>query len=94
MSRFSKYQGSFAPHYVYLINEQELEILGGGDWYSWYDRGETPEPIAEETRAQAEAIATEFGMRITDSYGRWEGYSEYTPDPGDISHFDWEPINV
>lgn len=93
MSRFSKYQGSFAPHDVYLINEQELEILGGGDWYSWDDR-KMSEPPDEETQAKAERIAKEFGMRITNMEGRWKGWGEMTPDPGDISHFDWEPINV
>jgi hypothetical protein len=80
-TRFEKYAESY---HVYEIDENELVLTGGGDFY---DR--TNPEIDDETWAEARRIAEEFGMVITRGHGEWQGWSEYTPDPGDLSVFEW-----
>lgn len=70
---------------IYKIDNTKLELYGGGSFYDNPD-----EEIDESTKARAAELAAKYNMVITDSYGKWEGWSEYTPDPGDVSVFIWE----
>ncbi len=70
---------------IYEISNTKLKLHGGG---SFYDNPN--EEIDEPTRARAAELAAKYNMVITDSYGNWEGWSEYTPEPGDVSVFIWE----
>lgn len=72
-------------YHVYTIDEDELVLTGGGDFY---DTGEGAE-VDEETKAEAQALADKYGMVIDSSHGTWQGWSEYSPDPGDLSVFKW-----
>lgn len=67
------------------ISMEQLVLRGGGDFF---DGSGDPDPD-DETRAEAERIAALFEMEITHSAGAWWGYSEMTPDPGDVSIFQW-----
>ena len=70
--------GSFE---VVQITDQQLVLSGGGDFY---DSSTVSRPDSE-TWLRAENIAARCGMRITDAHGDGWGYSEMTPDPGDVS---------
>lgn len=82
--RFSEDRGKY---HIHTIGEEDLELVGGGDFYDLKTDDCHPD---EETMAEAHKLAEKYGKVITDSWGRWEGYSEYTPDPGDISCFYWK----
>lgn len=69
---------------VESIGESELVLRGGGDFYDF--RGAPPDT---ETCLRASEIVTACGMRILSGHGEWYGWSEYTPDPGDVSVFTW-----
>lgn len=71
------------PYHVHDCTEDHLILVGGGDFY---DHGEVPD---EETQAEARKIAESVGKVIIDGHGEWRGWSEYTPDPGDVSVFTW-----
>jgi hypothetical protein len=71
-------------YHVVSINEDQLVLEGGGDFY--YDDKGTPDG---NTRDEAERLAKKYNMVITGSRGEWWSYSEYTPDPGNVSIFDW-----
>jgi hypothetical protein len=71
-------------YHVYEIDEDHLTLTGGGDFYN-DGAGE----VDEETWSEARALAEKYGMEITSGRGYWSGWSEYTPDPGDISVFEW-----
>lgn len=79
---------------VELIDETQLVLRGGGSFHSRPEDPDTYGPPSDgpdaETTSKAESIAATFGMKITSSHGSWWGYSEYTPDPGDVSVFNWE----
>lgn len=72
---------------IYEIGEDRLVLMGGGDFY---ENGDS-EPD-DDTRQKARELAEKYGMEIVSSSGGWWGYSEYTPDPGDVSIFTWRPI--
>lgn len=80
----------YETHYkygIYEINDSVLILHGGGDFYESYgSRNMMPDSDAQE---KARKIAEECGKHITNSEGAWYGYSEYTPDPGDVSIFYW-----
>ena len=69
---------------VVEIGDDRLVLNGGGDFYE-SDDGD----VDEGTWARAREIAKRFGMTITSAHGEWWGWSEYTPDPGDVSVFAW-----
>lgn len=83
MSKFDKYKGDYN---VVRINDAGLELRGGGDFYPG---GGEPD---KETWDLAKTIAADLGMRITYGEGRWDGWTEYTPDAGDVSVFTWESV--
>jgi hypothetical protein len=86
MSRFEdEERQDFGP--VVEIDEMAVVLRGGGDYYN----GDTSE-IDDETWAKARAIASKYDMEITSASGAWWGYSEYTPDPGDVVVFQWRPV--
>ena len=80
--RFAADRGKY---HILRIDESCLELAGGGDFYENADA----EPDAE-TWETARELAERHGMRITSAHGEWEGWSEYSPDPGDVSVFKWE----
>jgi hypothetical protein len=82
MSRFSESASDYGA--VVEIGESRLVLHGGGDFF---DEDLIPD---DETRAAAQQLADKYGMVITNMRGSWWGYSEYTPDPGNVSVFDWE----
>ena len=69
---------------VESIGEDQLVLHGGGDFYN----GDEVTPDANTT-ARAYELAAKYGKRITSMRGAWWGYSEWTPDPGDVSIFEW-----
>jgi hypothetical protein len=71
---------------VVEIDEGHLVLRGGGDFTSGAPADSEPD---EATRARATELATKYGMVVTGCHGEWWGYSEYTPDPGDVSVFTW-----
>lgn len=84
--RATQYEALRKEYHVYDASESSLQLTGGGDFYD--NNGAEP---SSETRQVAEDIAEKLGMHITGAHGEWYGYSEYTPDPGDVSIFEWEP---
>jgi len=81
--RFAEFRKN-QPYHIVHISEDRLELLGGGDFYDKNNR--VPD---EETTKEAEKYAMQFGKRIIRAEGEWQGYSEYTPEPGDVSVFHW-----
>jgi hypothetical protein len=83
--RFAEDRGKY---HIYELDEQHVALTGGGDFYDANPDDDTlPD---EETQAEARKLAEKYGMRITGMKGEWQGWSEYTPDPGDLSIFYWE----
>ncbi len=80
-------------YHIEEIGEDRLVLIGGGNFYGYdlEDGEEIDYNPDSETRLEAERLAEKYGMLITDSSGDWWGYSEYTPEPGDVSIFEWEP---
>jgi hypothetical protein len=73
------------------IDEKALSLYGGGDWYD--DQGDKDiSDVDSNVRERAEELATKYGMVITGVRGEWHGYSEYTPDPGDVTIFYWSKV--
>lgn len=87
MSRFEEENHSHSD--VHHISDIELELIGGGDFYDG-DKFK----IDKATIDRAIELAKKYGMVITHGEGRWEGYSEYTPDPGDITCFTWQKADT
>jgi hypothetical protein len=81
VDRFDADRGKY---HIIHIDEDRLELYGGGDYY----HDDSVEPDAD-TQAEARKLAEKYGMTITASRGEWRGWSEYTPDPGDVSVFYW-----
>lgn len=75
---------------VESINADRLVLVGGGDFYN-YDCDDSMDTEPDhEAWERAREIATKLDRTITDAHGEWWGYSEYTPDPGNVSIFYWE----
>lgn len=71
-------------YHVHSISEDQLTLCGGGDFYSG------DEEVDDETWGIALGLAEKYGMEIIDGKGQWYGWSECTPDPGDVSVFNWQ----
>lgn len=71
-------------YHVYSIGEDHLTLTGGGDFYDG-----DPNDIDDSTWEEARRLADKYGMEITEGHGEWDGWSEYTPDPGNVSVFQW-----
>lgn len=82
--------GSDVRKRPFEIDEDRLVFSGGGD-FSDYD-GHVPEPTVSDPDVinEANRLAKKYGMVITNIRGDWWGYSEYTPEPGDVSIFEWK----
>lgn len=83
MSRFDE-DGSYHER-VEDISESGVTVKGGGDFHD----GEGF-PIEKETIDYAIGLAKKYGMIITGGIGKFYGYSEYSPDPGDVVEFTWQ----
>jgi len=71
-------------YHVTSITETRVEILSTEDFYN--NNGLDPSP---EDWKIARELAARYGMEITEAYGDWQGWSEYTPDPGNVAVFLW-----
>jgi hypothetical protein len=80
--KFKDYRGRY---HIHSIGPNRLEISSNKDTYDQVDT----EPSQADWE-EAYKIAAELNMRITGGRTSWQGYSEYTPDPGDVATFDWE----
>ena len=69
---------------IEAIDENHVVLVGGGDFYDGVGAPDV------DTSKRAEALAARFGMVITKRYGEFWGYSEWTPEPGDVSIFMWQ----
>lgn len=74
---------------IYSIDDDKLILHGGGNFYNPPENSKTGHIPDSETQRQAHAIARDCNKHILSMEGEWYGYSEYTPDPGDVSIFRW-----
>ena len=87
--RFNRYRENNSSWDIWEIGPTRLVLEGGGDFYE-----QDNAPINTETCDRAYQIAMELGMLITSQESNWWEFSEYLPEPGSVSIFNWRALDA